>query len=59
MSVGQRVLRDAWVRGCLAVGAVMLGVATIVGLPWPLWLAWAYVVLLSAYDVARPTRLDT
>lgn len=59
MSVGQQVLRDAWVRGCLVVGALMLGVAAIVGLPWPLWIAWSYVLLLSGYDVARQARLDT
>jgi hypothetical protein len=47
------LVADPWLRASAAVGLVMVGVTTIVGLPWPLWFAWAYVVVLSAYDVTR------
>lgn len=53
-----RLLADPWLRGCAAMGVVGLGVDTIVGLPWPLWFAWAYVALLSAWEVARRDRRD-
>ena len=49
------LLRDPWVRGCLAAGALLLAVTTVSGLPWSIWLAWAYVGLLSVVQVARPT----
>ena len=53
MPTAADLLGDPWLRGCLAVGVAMGLVTAIAGLPWPVWFAWAYVVLLSAYDVAR------
>jgi hypothetical protein len=44
---------DPWLRGCAAAGVLMAGVSAIVGLPWPLWFAWAYVVVLSLLELRR------
>ena len=53
MPTAADLIGDPWLRGCAAAGVVM-GLATaIAGLPWPLWFAGAYVVVLSAYDAAR------
>ena len=49
------LLRDPWLRGCAATGVLMLAVTAISGLPWPLWLAWSYVALLSAWEAASRT----
>ncbi|MEO9325099.1 hypothetical protein ABFT23_16510 [Nocardioides sp. C4-1] len=53
MTPTARYLADPWLRACAAVGALGLAVEAIAGLPWPLWFGWAYVVLLSAWEVAR------
>jgi hypothetical protein len=53
MSTTARLAADPWVRGCGAVGVLMLAVAAIVDLPWLLWLGWAYVSGLSVWEAAR------
>ncbi|WP_139978775.1 hypothetical protein [Nocardioides litoris] len=47
------LLVDPWVRGCALAGALLAGLHAVAGLPWALWLAWAWLAGLSAYD-ARP-----
>ncbi len=37
-------------------GALLLGVQAIGGLPWVLWVAWAYLVMLSVVEVWRDVR---
>lgn len=53
MPTTEDLLRDPWLRGCAVVGVAMAAVGAITGLPWALWLGWAYVVLLSVVDVRR------
>ncbi len=48
------VAGDPWVLGCAAAGAVILAASTISMAPWPLWLGWAYLALISVVD-ARPS----
>jgi hypothetical protein len=57
MSTTARLLADPWLRGCAVVGGLMLGVAAIVGIHWMLWLAWAYVAGLSAWEALRRPAL--
>lgn len=52
MPTAADLLGDPWLRGCAAAGVVMGLVTAIAGLPWPLWFAWGYVALLSAYGVS-------
>ena len=56
MGTSTDLVGDPWIQGCAVVGVLMLTTSAIVGLPWQLWLGWAYVAGLSAYDVTR--RLD-
>lgn len=53
MPTAADLLGDSWLRGCAAAGVVMGLVTAIAEVPWPLWFAWAYVVLLSTYGAAR------
>jgi len=58
MSISRRWAADPWVRGWCLGGALMLAVAAIVGLPWLLWVGWAYLGVLVTADARRTRRSD-